>query len=145
MFALEEVSEVSPLTPDELKAEECFSKSHFRLPDGRFSVALPFKTSPCCLGESRKIALRRLLQTESRHAKSPHLRAPYVEFMQDYLDSNHMELAPPLKSGQIVYYIPHHAVHRPDDPPEKIRVVFNASQKSSSGISLNELLLPGPR
>ncbi|XP_073986146.1 uncharacterized protein [Rhodnius prolixus] len=145
MFALEEVSEVSPLTPDELKAEECFSKSHFRLPDGRFSVALPFKTSPCCLGESRKIALRRLLQTESRHAKSPHLRAPYVEFMKDYLDSNHMELAPPLKSGQIVYYIPHHAVHRPDDPPEKIRVVFNASQKSSSGISLNELLLPGPR
>ncbi|XP_073995549.1 uncharacterized protein [Rhodnius prolixus] len=145
MFSLEEVSEVSPLTPDELKAEECFAKSHFRLPDGRFSVALPLKTSPCCLGESRKIALKRLLQTESRHAKSPQLRTPYVEFMKDYLESNHMELAPPLKLGQISYYIPHHAVHRQDDPPEKIRVVFNASQKSSSGVSLNELLFPGPK
>ncbi|XP_073986068.1 uncharacterized protein [Rhodnius prolixus] len=145
MFALEEVSEVSPLTPDELKAEECFSKSCLRLPNGRFSVALPLKTSPCCLGETRKIALKRLLQTETRHAKSQHLRTPYIEFMKDYLESKHMELAPPLKSGQIAYYIPHHAVHRPDDPPEKIRVVFNASQRSSSGISLNELLLPGPR
>ncbi|XP_073986084.1 uncharacterized protein [Rhodnius prolixus] len=56
-----------------------------------------------------------------------------------------MELAPPLKLGQISYYIPHHAVHRPDYPPEKIRVVFNASQKSSSDVSLNELLLPGPK
>ncbi|XP_073979979.1 uncharacterized protein [Rhodnius prolixus] len=145
MFALEEVSEVSPLTPDELKAEECFSKSCLRLPNGRFSVALPLKTSPCCLGETRKIALRRLLQTETRHAKSQHLRTPYVEFMKDYLESKHMELAPPLKSGQIAYYIPHHAVHHLDDPPEKIRVAFNASQKSSSGISLNELLLPGPK
>ncbi|CAB0004530.1 unnamed protein product [Nesidiocoris tenuis] len=81
---------------------------------------------------------------ERRLSKQPELYETYRKFMLDYLQSGHMEPTTLPNSGQITYYLPHHAVHRDNDPPEKIRVVFNASQKSSTGLSLNDILLPGP-
>ncbi|XP_029171235.1 uncharacterized protein LOC114940669 [Nylanderia fulva] len=45
----------------------------------------------------------------------------------------------------VSYYLPHHAVFKADDPSGKIRVVFNASFRTSSDHSLNDCLLPGPR
>ncbi|GBM56960.1 hypothetical protein AVEN_224872-1 [Araneus ventricosus] len=41
------------------------------------------------------------------------------------------------------YYLPHHGTLRPDNKTTKLRVVFNASYKSSSGYSLNDLLYKG--
>ncbi|GFU23614.1 uncharacterized protein TNCV_2909781 [Trichonephila clavipes] len=41
------------------------------------------------------------------------------------------------------YYIPHQAVLRPDESTTKLRVAFNASAKTSNGISLNDTLLKG--
>lgn len=42
------------------------------------------------------------------------------------------------------YFIPHHAVMKPSSTTTKLRVVFNASLKSSSGFSLNYVLMNGP-
>ncbi|XP_017491315.1 PREDICTED: uncharacterized protein LOC108379473 [Rhagoletis zephyria] len=42
------------------------------------------------------------------------------------------------------YFIPHHHVLKPSSSTTKLRVVFDASSKTSSGVSLNELLLVGP-
>ena len=42
-----------------------------------------------------------------------------------------------------VYYLPHHAVVKESSTTTKVRVVFNASSKSTSGLSLNSLLDPG--
>lgn len=42
------------------------------------------------------------------------------------------------------YYLPHHAVIKPDSTTTKLRVVFNASNPSSNGVSLNDALYPGP-
>ncbi|XP_029176360.1 uncharacterized protein LOC114944556 [Nylanderia fulva] len=47
--------------------------------------------------------------------------------------------------GNGSYYLPHHAVVKTADPSGKIRVVFNASFRTSTGASLNDLLLPGPK
>ncbi|GFS56858.1 hypothetical protein TNCV_2660871 [Trichonephila clavipes] len=41
------------------------------------------------------------------------------------------------------YYIPHQVVLGPDKSTTKLRVVFNASAKTSNGISLNTLLKDG--
>ena len=145
MYQLESLPDAPTLTPDELKAEEFFVKDTSRTPDGRYVVSLPFKNDPILLGLSRDIACRRLFNMENILRKDPIKRAAYDKFMREYLESGHMQAVPPPKPGQSTYYLPHHAVHRSGDPLNKIRVVFNASQKTTTGISLNEILLPGPR
>jgi len=42
------------------------------------------------------------------------------------------------------FYLPHHCVFKASGQPSKIRVVFDASCKSSTGISLNDVLTVGP-
>ncbi|XP_073811753.1 uncharacterized protein [Musca autumnalis] len=42
------------------------------------------------------------------------------------------------------YYLPHHAVFKPDSTTTKVRVVFNASCPSSNGLSLYDMLHTGP-
>ncbi|CAB0037105.1 unnamed protein product [Trichogramma brassicae] len=55
-----------------------------------------------------------------------------------------MECVPPHQLQRPGTYLPHHEVFRADNP-EKIRVVFNASSKSSDGLSLNNQLLTGAK
>lgn len=43
------------------------------------------------------------------------------------------------------YFIPHHALVKRDGDVSKLRVVFDASAKSSSGLSLNDALCTGPK
>ncbi|XP_075150703.1 uncharacterized protein LOC142224804 [Haematobia irritans] len=45
---------------------------------------------------------------------------------------------------QTVCYLPHHPVINPDKLTSKLRVVFNASHKTSNGKSLNDILYVGP-
>ena len=42
------------------------------------------------------------------------------------------------------YYLPIHGIFKPSSTTTKLRVVFDASAKSSPGISLNDVVLPGP-
>ncbi|KAH8343581.1 hypothetical protein KR067_009515, partial [Drosophila pandora] len=61
----------------------------------------------------------------------------------DYLDQRHMSPIVPDSSGKN-FYLPHHAVFKPDSTTTKVRVVFNASCPTSNGKSLNDILHPGP-
>ncbi|GFW09608.1 integrase catalytic domain-containing protein [Trichonephila clavipes] len=60
-----------------------------------------------------------------------------------YEDLGHMEEVKEDILPNPHYYIPHQAVLRPDKSTTKLRVVFNASAKTSNGISLNDTLLKG--
>jgi len=42
------------------------------------------------------------------------------------------------------YYLPHHAVLKPESTTTKLRVVFNASSPSENWISLNDIPRTGP-
>jgi len=68
----------------------------------------------------------------------------YSDFMQEYIDLGQMQPVDSFDSNQPHYVIPHHAVLRPDSSTTKLRVVFDASAKSSSGVSLNNILMVGP-
>ncbi|XP_062535430.1 uncharacterized protein LOC134204669 [Armigeres subalbatus] len=46
---------------------------------------------------------------------------------------------------QPTYYLPHHCVVRPDSTTTKLRVVFDASCSTDTGVSLNDALMVGPQ
>ena len=67
--------------------------------------------------------------------------------MQEYLDLGHAEAVPSEdldKAPAEAFYLPMHAVYKSSSTTTKIRAVFDASAKSSSGVSLNDTLLVGP-
>lgn len=43
------------------------------------------------------------------------------------------------------YFLPHHAILKPSSTSTKLRVVYDASCKTSSGFSLNDTLMTGPK
>ena len=82
---------------------------------------------------------------ERRLQSKPSLLEAYVNFMEEFLKLNHMEPIPVEERDMPrQYYMPHHAVYK-NDGSGKVRVVFNASQKTRSGLSLNDCLFTGPK
>ncbi|XP_039311325.1 uncharacterized protein LOC120359084 [Solenopsis invicta] len=147
LWELEEVAAQRVPTPDEDQAEEHFQRTHFRDASGRYVVRLPCRPDRLKrLGESRSAALSMLLSSERRLARKPELQKRYIDFMVEYLALDHMNpVLADAPSRSVSYYLPHHAVFRAGEATGKIRVVFNASFKTTSGYSLNDCLLPGPR
>lgn len=130
------------LSPEEEKAEQHFRKNVQRQQDGRYMVRLPFKTDTIEIGESKSAAMRRLESMERKFKGNLDLKVEFHKFMDEYIDLNHMEISPQgTKKG---YFMPHHAVLKPSSTTTKLRVVFDASCKSSNDSSLNDHLLVGP-
>ncbi|XP_018407518.1 PREDICTED: uncharacterized protein LOC108783447 [Cyphomyrmex costatus] len=139
-WKLEEIGIRNTRNKEDELCEEHFQKTYRRDEQGRFQVELP-KKQEVILGDSFERALKRLRSTERRF-KQPDLKQEYVNFMKDYEASGHMSLC----EGKFMerYYIPHQPVIRETSITTKLRVVFDASAKTSSGASLNDKLLVGP-
>ncbi|XP_039227061.1 uncharacterized protein LOC120320711 [Drosophila yakuba] len=88
--------------------------------------------------DGRSIALAQFLRNEIRLNKDVSSKKQYLE----YLDLGHMHQVSPNDSNN--FYLPHHSVFKPDSTTTKVRVVFNASNPSSNGNSLNDILHAGP-
>ena len=96
-------------------------------------------------GDSFAAASRMLVRMERRFSRDVNFGKAYSDFLTDYEELNHMELVPPsTEDPSLVYYLPHHVVIRQSSLTTKLRVVFNRSQKTTFGISLNENLHTGP-
>ena len=113
--------------------------------DGRFVVPLPRKKIVKPLGESWSQFVCRFLSLEyslRRKGQFKELR----KVIEEYLELGHYEIVPTddfNKSPQDVFYLPVHAVRKESSTTIKIRAVFDASAKSSCGMSLNDILLVG--
>ncbi|UYV80338.1 hypothetical protein LAZ67_18002516 [Cordylochernes scorpioides] len=146
-FELESVPAALPLTKEEKSCGDIYDKNFCISTDGRYSVGLPFKSVPN-LGDSRQNAMKRFLALERKLHKSSNLLQQYKDFMMEYLSLNHMELIPKNerdKPSDKCYYIPHHCVLREQSSTTKLRVVFDASCKTSNNYSLNDFLHTGPK
>jgi hypothetical protein len=131
-----------PRTRVEAWCEEHFLKTYAREPNGKFVVRLPFKQNVSKLRGSKDIATKRFLQLERNLMRQPTLRSDYVKFMAEYLKLGHM--SPVTNIDAFRCYLPHHCVVKESSTTTKVRVVFDGSCKTNSGISLNETLLVGP-
>ncbi len=133
-------------TPEEQSIVRHFRDNHFRTDGGRFAVPLLRRPDAMTLGESRSQAVRRFFALE----RSLKLKGQIKEFntaMREYFDMNHAELVPVAdleKPPPHVFYLPMHVVRKESSTTTKIRPVFDASAKSSSGVSLNDTLMVGP-
>ena len=109
-------------------------------------MSIPFKDEISDLGDSLSTAHKRLLAMERKLSKNVQLRDKYIEFLADYERQGHMTMIPEqeLHSDKPVYYLPHHAVMKESSTTTKVRVVFDGSAKTSSGLSLNEVQRIGP-
>jgi len=137
---------VSPptFTVEESLCEEHFVKNVSVNNKGRIQVRLPFKGSTAGLGQSYEIAQARSSLLEKRLERDPLLRKAYVEFMNEYISQGHMSPIGNVDRSMPHFHIPHHCVIKPQNLTTKLRVVLNASAKTTSGTSLNDILLVGP-
>ncbi|XP_070170722.1 uncharacterized protein [Polyergus mexicanus] len=146
-WEIEEISSELPLSEEDKKCEQHFIETHQRAEDGRYIIRLPFKTNPPLdIGASRETAALLYSKLEQRLRKNPDLAKPYHSFLNEYQSMGHMESVsdenPTLNQA---VYIPHHPVLRESSSTTKLRVVFNASCKTSNGSTLNNHLMTGPK
>ncbi|XP_058455678.1 uncharacterized protein LOC131432993 [Malaya genurostris] len=131
---------------EELMCERLFETTTSRNRSGRYVVRLPRTDNPkIYLGESRSIAEKRFLSLERRFSREEATKSAYLDFMDEYLQLNHMcKIDNPINETVIHSYLPHHPVFKTTSSTTKTRVVFDASCRTTSGYSLNDLLLVGP-
>lgn len=143
-WEIEQVPMCSKMTEEQKLCENHFEINTRRIEDGKFEVRLPFKLNPDVLGNSYEIAKRRFLYLERKLLKDSEMREMYTEFMKEYLNLEHMSLVNEICFDSPHYFIPQQCIIRAHSTTTKLRVVFDASSKTSSQISLNDTLMVGP-
>ncbi|CAF4921378.1 unnamed protein product [Pieris macdunnoughi] len=123
---------------------ELYKNTTLRQANGRYKVRLPLKDNfEQSLGLSKPTAVAQFHSLERKLAKQPKTARQYTDFINKYKDLRHMSLVEK-KGSEIGYYLPHHCVTREHSETTKLRVVFNGSAKTSTGISLNDVMYTGP-
>ncbi|XP_052750040.1 uncharacterized protein LOC128200486 [Galleria mellonella] len=139
----EEIRDPLPVvTTSQQKCEDIYVSTTVRDSVGRFIVNLPVDEQKLQgIGNSFNVAYKFLLALESRFNKLPNLKRQYKEFINEYIELGHAYIIPNFRynENEIACYLPHHAVIRAEAISTKLRVVFNASAKTSSGLSLNDI------
>ncbi|XP_076231248.1 uncharacterized protein LOC143177269 [Calliopsis andreniformis] len=141
-WEIEEGPRQRHFSTEEQLCEKHFSTHVRRDLTGRYVVALPFNGNKENLGDSRSHALNRFLALERKFLRNPDLMQGYSAVIQEYIALGHMSQVDAPDAPE--FYLPHHAVMKPTSSTTKIRVVFDGSAKTTSGISLNDTQLVGP-
>ena len=147
-WQLEDVPQHYTKTKEEVLCEDHFTQTTRRDEHGRFIVKLPFKENSSKLGDSICNAKKRFLCLEKKLNKDNSLKARYTAFINEFIELGHMEEVPEKQieiSPEKSFYLPHHCVLKDSSTTTKLRVVFDASAKTSTGTSLNEVLMVGPK
>ncbi|XP_062704274.1 uncharacterized protein LOC115255965 [Aedes albopictus] len=123
-WEIENVGAESKMSVAEALVEEHFVTTHTRNGDGRYTVRFPFNEFQHTLGDSYETASKRLDKLLIALTKDPLKREQYFSFMSEYRSLGHMEEA--------------------TSSTTKIRVVFDASARTTTGVALNDIVCVGP-
>lgn len=147
-WSVENIPDTPISSPEDQLAETIFKETTRILPNGSYQINMPLKsdTEYLKLGESFSIARKRFLNLENRFKKDKQLFFKYKSFIDEYLKKGYGRYIPlelQNEYNENKYYIPHHCVLRENNATTKLRVVYDASCKSSTNISLNDITLKG--
>ena len=135
------------LSSSEKAVELHFATTHQYLPQRqRYVVSLPRQGGSLKLGDSRSIAAKRFLSNEASLTRKGTLQQ-FQEVLKEYITLGHAQLVSPMEKqlpAEQHYYMPMHAVLKQSSSTTKLRIVFDASCSSSTGVSLNDILAAGP-
>ena len=141
-----EIEEVpaAQLWTAEKRCDDHFKETTRRSPEGRFIVKLPFKKETKALGYSLQQAKKRLRSLLFRLKRQPDLYKRYAKFIGDFFHLGHMEKVPTselIKPVENCYYLCRHCVSKESSTTTKLRVVFDGSAKTTTGVSLTDRIL----
>lgn len=142
-WEIEECPKTKFLSQEDDDCERHFQQNTTNSSDGRFIVSIPLKTPTSELGESKDMAMNRFLNLERKLSKTPELKIQYHDFINDYIEQNHMSLAND-QEDITGFFLPHHCVFKESSSTTKLRVVFDGSAKTTTGVSINDLMMVGP-
>lgn len=147
-WQIEHSEEVKMLDKNEKFCEQYFLDTTTRNEDNKFIVKYPFDPNfNGQLGASKTNAISRFKNLEKRLDRDEQLKNQYVSFMREYIELGHMTMKCNLDEDVSIpnksFFLPHTAVLR-DSITTKCRVVFDASARSNTGISFNDMILAGP-
>ncbi|XP_028169944.1 uncharacterized protein LOC114359669 [Ostrinia furnacalis] len=80
---------------------------------------------------------------EGKMSRNKEFCESYKQFLREYEQQGHMSLVTK-HNEEPSCYLPHHGVLKIESTTTKLRTVFNASSKTSTGRSLNDLMERGP-
>ncbi|XP_075157629.1 uncharacterized protein LOC142230895 [Haematobia irritans] len=150
-WEIEEIPSIPLCSKEDKYCQDFYKATTSRDTDGRYIVRLPFKEefpNSLFLGSSRFLALAQYSRLETTLVTNPELQEQYHAVLNEYISLDHMEETSSQEISEqgkyFSFYLPHHAVVRPEHKSTKVMVVFNASRKSKSGFSLNDILYTGP-
>ena len=132
----ESVPNLAILTPEEESVQEHFATTHMYVdPPGHYLVTLPRRKDASPLGTSWPQAIQRYLANE----RSIQRKGSWTSFqavVKEYIDLGHAEPVPAhaLSNTTEHYYLPMHGVVKESSTTTKLRVVFDASAKSSTSL-----------
>ena len=142
------VDKHSAITQEDRYAVQQFNDS-VSYDGDRYVVGLPFQKDGPQFCANYNEAFSRLMSTEKGLKKNPEKKEAYAAAMNEYLELGFAEEVAgsellEVQQMQRKYFIPHHPVFKRSSCSAKVRIVFDASSKTSNGISLNDCLLKGP-
>lgn len=141
-WEVEEIPLIKQLSEKEATCENHFTTHVKRDWDDRYIIAPPFNGNQESLWQSYRMALKRLQTLKRQFLTNQKFKEHYTAVLREYLAWRYMSRV--LESHSKGVFLQNQAVLMETSMTTKVRVVFNASAESSTGISFNAALLAGP-
>ncbi|XP_071874189.1 uncharacterized protein [Bombus fervidus] len=91
------------------------------------------------------MAMKRLASLHRQFQRDQQFETAYRAVIQEYLELGHMTKVTSHHQSANEYYLPHHGVIKDSNTSTKLRIVFDGSAPSTTGVSLNDTLYTGPK
>nr|XP_033204611.1 uncharacterized protein LOC117165285 [Bombus vancouverensis nearcticus] len=91
------------------------------------------------------MAMKRLISLCRRFQRDKRFEADYRAVIQEYVELGHMTKITTDNCTDDGYFLPHHGVIKESSQTTKLRVVFDGSAPTTTGVSLNDVLHTGPK